>query len=180
LKKTLSILLLFVFLFNVGGYYIVFWALRHQSDKQLTSLLDAGAYQQDETVEVKIAVAFPYSSLMVRGFERVEGEFEYKGDYYRLVKQKIQNDTVYVVCIKNKEEKRLVNAMTDYVKESNDLPGTAKKALSFFSKLLKEYNSEPQEKDFQSTPVDLKFQYAEFSSTFSNREIPILSPPPKA
>jgi hypothetical protein len=180
LKKALSILLLSVFLFNVGGYYIVFWAMLYQSDQQLTTILDAGLYEEDETVELKIPLSLPYA-MMSRGFQRVDGKFEYKGEYYRLVKQKVHNDTVFVVCIKNHEEKQLVNKMTDYVTQSNDIPGTAKKAMSFVSKLLKEYNPGAGSQTFESGNENItEVQFSEFSEEISSLAISIPSPPPRA
>jgi hypothetical protein len=48
--------------------------------------------RKDETILLKIPVAVPYQ-IDSEGYERVDGEFEHQGEFYRLVKQKYQNDT---------------------------------------------------------------------------------------
>ena len=35
------------------------------------------------------------------GYERVNGEFEHNGEFFKLVKQKLENDTLNIVCIKD-------------------------------------------------------------------------------
>jgi hypothetical protein len=138
LKRAFSIALLIVFLFNVGGYYIIFWGLRFQVNQQLNARLDAHQYTVDETIELKIPVSLPYS-LEQKDYERVSGKFEYKGEFYNLIKQKHHQDTLHIICIKDNQEKRLVDSMNNYVKLSNDLPGAASKAMNFLGKLLKDF-----------------------------------------
>jgi hypothetical protein len=133
-------LLLSLFLFNVGGYYFLFWGLRERVNVQLTDKLDNGNYRETETVELKIRIQLPYVPSS-NDFNRVKGKFEYNGNFYHLVKQKLQNDTLYIVCIPDQKEKRLVTAMTDYARLANELPDESKKAFNFLSKLLKEFRS---------------------------------------
>jgi hypothetical protein len=172
-------MLLSVFLFNVGGYYVVLWALRHHSNIVLSQRLDSENYSVDETIELKIPVTLPYQ-LQERNFERAHGKFEYEGEFYTLVKQKFQNDTLHIVCIKNQEEKRLVSSMTDYVKLSNDLPGTSKKAVTFLGKLLKDFNpsAETSVSETKRWSREIVFTSNSYScrSAF-NRHI---APPPRA
>lgn len=143
LKKAVSILLLVVFLFNVGGYYLAYWAIEYKVNRDLTIRLDRNQYSDEETFELKIPVSLPYS-IYQTDYERVDGKFEYKGEFYKLVKHKLQNDTLYIVCIQNHDQKELVNTISEYVKVTNDLPGTAKKAVNFFGKFLKEYERQGQ------------------------------------
>lgn len=132
-------MLLAVFLFNVGGYYIVFWGLRYQANQQLKARLDANQYNAEETIELKIPVAIPYL-LEQKEYERTQGKIEYNGEFYTLIKQRHHQDTLYVVCIKDGHEKRLVDTMNSYVKLSNDIPGANNKALNLLSKLLKDFD----------------------------------------
>ncbi|HYI78017.1 MAG TPA: hypothetical protein VEW65_10395, partial [Chryseolinea sp.] len=41
---------------------------------------------------------------------------------YRLVKQKLSQDTLFVVCVKDHENKRIDDAMTSFVKTFTDKP----------------------------------------------------------
>lgn len=179
MKRTVPILLLLVFLFNVGGYYIVFWGLRVHADQALTKKLDAGLYAEAETVELKIAVTLPYP-LQQRGYERVNGKFEYKGEHYKLVKQKHAHDTLYVICIRDSQQKKLVKTMNAYAKMTNDLPSSTDNTLHLFGKFLKDF--EPvaptallhQRGWSKSLPLTLKT----FFLPHHNSVIP--SPPPEA
>jgi hypothetical protein len=178
LKKAISIVLLTLFLFNVGGYYLAFWALEYKVNNDLTVRLDRNQYSESETFELKVPVALPYPVYQTE-YERVDGKFEYNGEFYKLVKHKLQNDTLYIVCIKNLDQKELVNTITDYVNISNDLPGTAKKAINFFGKLLKEYDSHPVMTivSNQSWTSDLSYKTGTQHLVMELKKIP--SPPPK-
>ena len=140
MKRTLSIVLLLVFLFNVGGYYFVFWGLIRSADLALTQRLNDEAYSSDETIELKIPVTLPYP-IQQQGFKRVDGKFEHNGQFYKLVKQKLENDTLFVICILDHQQKRLVKSMTDYVKMTNELPQSEKKPAPFAGKLLKDFEA---------------------------------------
>jgi len=138
MKRVFALLFLFVFFFNVGGYYIMYWGLRQQANAELRDQLDAGLYTENQTVTIKVPVALPYQTD--RDYERVDGSFEYKGDFYKLVKQKTQSDTLYVICIRDQQEKHLVGEMINYTKLFNDFPSTSQ-TLKLFGNLLKDYTS---------------------------------------
>lgn len=142
MKKALSILLLLVFLFNVGGYYIVFWGLRYQTDQELTYRLNTDQYDRSETLEIKIPVTLPYP-IQSRDFERVDGRFEHNGEHFKLVKHKLQNDTLYIVCLRDQETRQLVAALTDYVHLTQARPeaDSSQKARHSLSKLVKDFYS---------------------------------------
>lgn len=139
MKRLVSISLLAVFLFNVGGYYAIFWGLRSNASHDLISQLDAGTYSPDETILIKLPITLPYS-LQSNEYERIDGAFEYKDQYYKLVKQKIESDTLYMLCIKDKKEEKLQHVLTDFTKVANDLSGSSRQALTMVGKLIKEYN----------------------------------------
>lgn len=131
-------MLLLVFLFNVGGYYIVFWGLAVQIDDDLKKRLDESRYQKNETIELKIPVTLPYP-IYSGEFQRVDGRFEYSGEYYRLVKRKFQNDTLYVVCFRDTRSQQLAETMNHYIRLTQNFPGAKEKAMHLLSKLVKEF-----------------------------------------
>jgi hypothetical protein len=180
LKKGLSILLLTVFLFNVGGYYIVFWSLRFQTDRQLTSRLDANLYDPSETIELKIPVALPYP-IQSQGFQRVEGRFEHNGEYFKLIKHRLHNDTLYVVCIRDVETRQLVSAMKDYVQLTQGLlkssPG--QKALHLLSKLLKDFCAHDDMRIMHQDGFTMLIAFSEVAQNALQPIIPIQAPPPR-
>ena len=180
LKRTISILLLAVVLFNVGGYYLFFWGLRTHASMELMRQLDAESYSLNETIELKIPISLPYP-LQENGYERINGAFEYKNQQYKLVKQKMEGDTLFVVCIKDHKEEKLQHAMTDYAKVSNDLPSASKEKLNLMSKLLKEYNSQfPVAIINELSGWCVISRNCYHSTKINSVDQPIFSPPPKS
>lgn len=167
-----------VFLFNVGGYYIVFWGLRLQADQQLTTRLDADLYKAHETIELKIPVTLPYP-IHQQEFQRIDGRFEHHGEFFKLVKHKLQNDTLYVICIRDHQTKHLVNTMTDYVELTHALPGTSQKALNFLGKLLKDFYSQADISIVHNYGFSIAILFKEASESLLSPVIPVQSPPPK-
>lgn len=93
--------------------------------------LDADRYESSETVIIKIPITLPYAQDR-DNFERVDGKFEYQGEFYRLVKQKFSKDTLTVICVRDKTEKNIQHALVNYVQTfgENQLPGKAQTKFS--------------------------------------------------
>lgn len=138
MKRSFSILLLLVFLFNVVGYYPVFWGLKYHARMEMTQRLDNENYNAAETVTIKIPLTVPYNTFG-QDYERMAGSFEHHGEFFNLVKQKLEKDTLYIVCIKDHKEKQLHAAMTDFIKLSTDLPTSSQQTLKLLSGLIKDY-----------------------------------------
>ena len=178
LKKAFAIILLFVFLFNVGGYYIVFWGISFGLDQRMNSRLDANQYDESETVELKIPMTLPYP-IQSNEFERVDGKFEHKGEFFKLVKHKLQNDTLYVVCIRDHDTRSLVSTLDTYVKNTLGLTSTNKKALNFLSKLIKDYFSQDNTNVDRWSGSRADAVFAEIPDLFLQIEMPVHAPPPR-
>ena len=103
------------------GYYAVFLGLKYQNDKYIILQLDAENYSEFEAITVKIPISIPYVADS-KSFERVDGKFEYEGEYYRFVKQKLSRDTLHIVCVKDHKTKLINEAMTSFVKTFTDKP----------------------------------------------------------
>lgn len=127
-----------IFLFNVGGYYLVFIGLQHRSDRLLSKKIEKNQFGSSETLELRIPVALPYP-LLENGFESVDGKFEHKGTFYKMIKQKLENDTIYVVCIRDVSSKQISESLKDYIAKTNDLPINSKNTLNVFGKFLKDF-----------------------------------------
>lgn len=139
MKKAFSILLLMIFLFNLGGYYLLFWVLKEQANQELSVKLDEGEYNENETFEIKIPITLPYP-LQNNDFERHSGQFVYKNDHYQLVKQKYENDTLTIVCVKDDETKHLSRVMDSFSEASGSNPSDDG-ALNIPMKVFQEYMS---------------------------------------
>jgi hypothetical protein len=136
MKRAFSITFLAVFLLNVFGYYGIFMGLRNQMAGQMRENLNESNYALSDEITFKVPIAIPYASDMTE-FQRVDGEFEHDGSTYRLVKQKLFKDTLYIVCVKDTHIQKIDKALEDYVKTFSDKPSSEKggsKTLLTFSK----------------------------------------------
>ena len=118
------------------GYYGVFLGLRYQTSQSLIDRLDHEDYQGYEQVTIRVPVAIPYA-MDAEEYQRVDGEFEYHGEVYRLVKQRLHSDTLHIICVKDHNSKRIGQALADYVKTFTDRP--ANTGSRIFQNLIKDF-----------------------------------------
>jgi hypothetical protein len=178
LKKIFSIILLALFLFNVVGYYGVYVGLSIQANTELKQKLDAEAYDESETITIKIPLSLPYQPDN-EAFNRVDGDFEKDGKFYNLVKQKLERDTLHVVYILDHKEAGLFDLLTDFVQSNTDTP-ISKKASKLIENFAKDYLSVTNELQIASMGWSL-------TETLSQPGYPVItsseqvnSPPPKS
>lgn len=139
MRKLFSIILCALILFNMVGYYGLFLGLRYKNDRDMSQKLDSENYSDVETITIKVPLNLPYGSNS-KTFERIDGKFERNGQFYRMAKQSLSGDTLYIVCILDNKEKKISNFMADMTKLSNDLPfSSANKKL--LNSLIKDYVS---------------------------------------
>ena len=91
-----------------------------------------------QEVTIKVPLTVPYSTDS-REYQRVDGEFEHRGEVYRLVKQRLRSDTVYIVCVKDDTSKEINQALEDYVKTFTDKPANAKGSSNTLQNLIKDF-----------------------------------------
>jgi hypothetical protein len=118
-------MLLAIHLFNLAGYTLLFEYFIQRSDEQLVQQLDNHQYNDNELIEVKIALHTPYLTSW-SDYERVDGEAEVNGLFYTYVKRKIHNDTLYLLCLPNKNKTQLNAARIEYANKVQDVPTNAK------------------------------------------------------
>jgi hypothetical protein len=178
MKRILSIAFLLIFLFNVVGYYGVYHLARRQLNAALLNRLDAEAYTEKETITLKLPFSIPYS-VESQGYQRVNGSFRYSGEVFRLVKQKLEQDTLYIVCIRDHQEERLSTLMADFVKASNDLP-TSTNSLKLLSCFTKDYLTASELESIQSSGWAADQVHETRSYGLVKHFLSIESPPPRA
>ncbi|MBS1488085.1 MAG: hypothetical protein JST43_10910 [Bacteroidetes bacterium] len=143
MKKAVSLFLLVLFLFNSAGYYGLYLALRDQATPDLSKKIDEESYSGSDAIIIKIPMALPYPPNF-DGYERADGEFEYKGEFYRIAKHNLVNDTLLVVMVKNKHKTDLKKSITDFAQANNDVPtskSNAKLITCFTKEFVSSYSS---------------------------------------
>jgi hypothetical protein len=171
--------MLFLFLLNMLGYYGIFVGLRLKNVQELVQRLDSDSYLDSETITFEIPITVPYSTDS-RNFERVDGEFEHNGEVYRLVKQRLSADTLYIVCVKDQQSDKIDQVLDDYVKSFSDKPVNTKQSAKSLQ-LIKDYISFAVTIDSRSTGWQLVAHYSissrNFIPTFSSS---VIHPPERA
>lgn len=120
------------------GYYAVFLGLYYHNDWAITKAIDADAYDESQTLTIKVPVSIPYMPDQA-DFERVSGEFSHEGELFRLVKQKYAQDTLTIVCVRDTEHEKIDRVLSEYAKtltgRSTD-HGSIKIMISFLKDFL--------------------------------------------
>jgi hypothetical protein len=178
-KKLLTLFLLALFLLNVLGYYGVFVGLQVKSGQAMRDRFDSENYSAEQQLTIKVPITIPYATDS-RGYERVDGEFEHKGQVYRLIKQKLQSDTLFIVCIKDNQAAKINQALADYVKTFTDKPESSKQSSGPMFKFSKDYLS----KTIEITSSSIGWAYFLSFATKSYYALAgvqdSVSPPPRA
>lgn len=159
------------------GYYGIFLVLRKQFDRELTKRIDADEYAGSETMIVKVPFALPYQTNF-DAYERVDGEFECDGEFYKLVKQKWVADTLFVILIKDDRQTKLHDSLTHFVQTSHDSP-LSKSTMKLIDHLEKNFFSSINRLQVCSTGWYQKFAFGIPKQFFNPLYPPILAPPPK-
>jgi hypothetical protein len=111
--------------------------LQYRNNVEMIEKLDHDDYQDRDLVTIKIPIAIPYATDS-EDFVRVEGLFEHNGEFYRLVKQRLFQDTLHVVCVKDHELAYINQAWEQYVKTFTDNHSDSAPAKTFQT-LIKDY-----------------------------------------
>ncbi len=120
------------------GYYGIFLGMQYQNDVAMVRSLDSNRYDEAQAITIKIPMAVPYMNDNA-DFERVDGMFEYNGEFYRLVKQKYAKDTLTVICLRDPENKKIHQALSDYLKSFTDKPSDQQPNTKLTLTFIKDY-----------------------------------------
>ena len=121
MKKIAAILLLSLMVFNLIGYRWLFSTIEESATADLEQKIAAGKYNDDQLVEIQIPLNMPYYSD--KDYENVYGETDWNGEHYRYVKRKVSGNTLYLLCLPNKEKTNIAKVKNEFTKAVNDVPG---------------------------------------------------------
>ena len=105
MKKSLSILIAILFIYNSVGYLIAFKSLQYGIKKEIKSKI-LGNLDEKELVLIKF-LSHPDQQQYKLFHWKEENEFEYNGNMFDVVKQYSVNDTIYYYCINDLKENEL-------------------------------------------------------------------------
>jgi hypothetical protein len=177
MKRALPLVLLVIFLFNQVGYYGVHWLTLQHHRSEILRKLDNNEVDGFRTVTLKIPLAVPYPAATPE-YERIKGAFEHHGERYKLVQQKLENDTLYIVCIRDVNEERLQHAMNDFVKLSHDNT-TDSKTFKLLNSFCKDFHHTYQPGLQHASGWSLALTHLYTSSALRSGRRTICVPPPR-
>jgi hypothetical protein len=154
---------------NTLGYYGVFLGLQYQNRVAMTERFDADQYDDSQTITIRIPLSVPYMADDLE-FKRVDGAFEHNGQHYRMVKQKYEKDTLIVICVADIENKRISQALSDYVMSFTDNADDQNQGETTVS-FIKDYL--PQSFSIQTTSTG--WQMAVVNNAYSDNLVPTFS-----
>jgi hypothetical protein len=178
-KRGFTIFLLALFLLNVLGYYGVFVGLQFKNSREMQARFDNEDYARTQEITIKVPITVPYATDS-REYTRVDGEFEHQGEVYRMVKQKLQSDTLYIVCVKDDTSKDIKQALTDYVKTFTDKPVSEKSNSKTAQNLIKDYMVSSTTLQTISDGWNKMLTPGMQARGYNPHSIQLNSPPPKA
>ena len=123
MKRLIASVFLFVFLFNLGGYLLLFQYFIYRSDNAINQRINHNSYKKTELVQMKIPM---HTTGVINwpDYEQISGEVQINGFSYNYVGLKVTQDTMYMLCLPNHEKTRLIEADNIYGKQVNDnIPG---------------------------------------------------------
>lgn len=121
LKKLTAILVLGVFLFNMGGYDLAFKYLIHQSDVQIVKKMYNEKNGAAKLIELKIPVHMPTIQDWTE-YAHISGQIELNDGYYNYVGLKMTRDTMSLLCLPNHVKDLLVKGNLIVAKNLSDVP----------------------------------------------------------
>ena len=163
------------------GFYTLFFIQQANIKQGITQTIEQGNIAEEDLIVFGIPITLPYQAD--RDFERVEGDFEYEGKYYEMVKKRIKNDTLYVYCINNVAQEQLnANLSKHTAAHVGDLTGNhgGKSAEKIIKQIIKDYLSQPAE-IFSTNlqKIDLLKTTTHYLPHISSTARQVPSPPPK-
>lgn len=125
MKKFTSIFLILLLVLNTLGFYGLILAIDYHHNRAFVKSMDADNYDERELIQIEVPHSIPYA-VEQPNFQRIDGQFQHEGEYYRLVKQRITFDSVYLVVVKDKMSKKTNKALKEYTKSLTDQPSSEK------------------------------------------------------
>jgi hypothetical protein len=121
MKKTVTVLMAILLLFNWFGYRVFICIIERNANIRLEADLDNEQYDESQLLSIKVPVTYlPYYNYSST-FVRVDGQIEIEGVQYKYVKRRIYNDSLEVLCLPNKAAMNLRNSANEFFRFANDL-----------------------------------------------------------
>ena len=134
MKKIIAIALLVLHVFTLCGHILLYQYSVYKSDKFFEYQTSRNLYNVNDLVEVKLPVDMPHVQSWP-AFESIRGQVQFKEASYNYVKMKLASDTIYLMCVPNYQNTKLIAQNVIDARQIADVP-VHKKDHVPFGKLL--------------------------------------------
>lgn len=145
--------------FNLVGYRWLLSAIENKATANLEQKISSGNYSDEQLVEIRIPLNMPYYSD--KEYENVYGETDFNGEHYRYVKRKVSGNTLYLLCLPNKEKTSIAKVKNEFTKAVNDVPANkqgSQQKNNFIKLLTSEFKiTETISSENNFSPLSLQF-----------------------
>jgi len=137
LKKTIALILLNIYLLNIGGQLALRQYLVYKSDRFFNEQVGKGLYNVNDLTEVSIPVNLPAIHDW-RTFENISGHITFGNATYNYVKMRLTRNALHLMCIPNYKTTRFADSNVLDAKGIKGAPVSPKEHVPFGKMVLKD------------------------------------------
>jgi hypothetical protein len=130
LKKLIAISFLLLQLFSLYGPIALYEYCLFKTDRLFNEQISQNRYKLDDLVEVKVPVNMPTIGDW-KDYTYISGQVQLKSGLYNYVKIKMTRDTIFLMCIPNYRETRLIKQNIIDARKIADIPVNKKERVPF-------------------------------------------------
>lgn len=161
------------------GYYAFYFSYDQHLESKWEDLIYSESSLEVEERLIEIPLSVPYMANQEE-FQTTNTPYEKNGKYYRVIKQRYQNDTLQLIVLPDAERRILNNTVKKWISviTEDELPQDQNSsiAVKFFVKDYIQPNSFLF-KTYSPTPIDYTIGYVFLN--YTNPSEGIESPPPQ-
>jgi hypothetical protein len=175
MKRTLSILMIFLIIFNAGGYFFIFSQFENYFKEKATARI-SDYIPLEKLEKIKIVKSREYGNSN-SNFEKInDNELKLNGNLYDIYYQEDNGDTTTLYCISDKYEDILHEAFSKYLNGQKDENNNT--ALSNLIKIFLILGLEPVNDRQLFVPFTSEIKFIKHTIiNDTNLDIPV--PPPR-
>jgi len=175
MKRLFSFFFLLLILLNTIGYYEVLLFMESQNYDKAVQKISGNENEISGNLLLKIPLASRFNEDD-REYRKAQGEVVVEGELYHFVKQKLYQDTLYIICLRDAKTSEVREALSDLSKtmaDQNHKSGNTQKSVDVsFAKFytLTATVKEPIETGWsrllQHVPVTNLYHFSALASIF--------------
>src|SRR5690606_6502367 len=123
LKTSLSIFLLSCFAIYHFGYYALYFSYDQHLERKWEKMIYSDASIEGKEMLIEIPLSMPYMANQEE-FQATNTPYEKDGKYFRVIKQRYQNDTLQMVVLPDVERRVLDKTVKKWISflTEDDIP----------------------------------------------------------